>query len=173
MPGEQILVIGVNNKNIKIVTESSLYQCWMQWAFLLIGFMTTFESDIKKATFPDEKIFTFISDFNNFGHLIPQDKVKDWQSTEDTCKFSVEGIGEAGLKIIDKEPFKTVKYTADGKVPFNFYLWIQLKQVAENDTRIKLTIKADLNPMMKMMVSKHVKKFLNMLGDAIAAYNKY
>ncbi len=133
--------------------------------------MTKFESDIKQALHSEEKIFAFISNFNNFENLIPKDKISDWQSTEDSCRFKVDGIGEAGLKIIEKEPFKTVKYSTDGKVPFNFYLWVQLKSVATNDTRIKLTLKADLNPMMKMMVSKHVKKFLNMLGDAIAQYH--
>ncbi len=135
--------------------------------------MTKFESEIKKVSQSDEKIFKFISDFNNFKSLIPQDKIKNWQSTEDTCKFSVDGIGDAGLRIVEKQASTTVKYSTDGKVPFNFFLWIQLKQVAENDTRIKLTIKADLNPMMKMMVGKHVKKFLNMLGDAIANYGGY
>ncbi|WP_282036925.1 SRPBCC family protein [Saccharicrinis aurantiacus] len=135
--------------------------------------MTKFESEIKKVSQSDEKIFKFISDFNNFESLIPQDKIKNWQSTEDTCKFSVDGIGDAGLRIVEKQASTTVKYSTDGKVPFNFFLWIQLKQVAENDTRIKLTIKADLNPMMKMMVGKHVKKFLNMLGDAIANYGGY
>lgn len=133
--------------------------------------MVKFESDIKKANQNDETIFAFISNFNNFEDLIPKDKISDWQSTDDTCKFKVEGIGDAGLKIIDKEPHKTVKYSTDGKVPFNFHLWVQLKQVEENDTRIKLTIKADLNQMMKMMVSKHIKKFLNMLGDSIANYH--
>ncbi len=133
--------------------------------------MTKFESDIKSALHNEEKIFTFISDFNNFKELIPQDKIKDWESTADTCRFKVDGIGEAGLKIVEKEPSKVVKYSTDGKVPFNFFLWVQLKKVSDNDTKIKLTIKADLNPMMKMMVSKHVKKFLNMLGDAIANYH--
>lgn len=133
--------------------------------------MIKFESEIKKSLHNEEKIFGFISDFNNFEHLIPKDKIQDWKSTEDTCRFKVEGIGDAGLKIVDREPFKTVKYTTDGKVPFNFYLWVQLKKVGEDDTRIKLTIKADLNPMMKMMVSSHIKKFLNMLGDAIAGYH--
>ncbi len=141
------------------------------WAFLMNNKMTKFESDIKQALHSEEKIFAFISNFNNFENLIPKDKISDWQSTEDSCRFKVDGIGEAGLKIIEKEPFKTVKYSTDGKVPFNFYLWVQLKSVATNDTRIKLTLKADLNPMMKMMVSKHVKKFLNMLGDAIAQYH--
>ncbi len=132
--------------------------------------MTTFESEIKKALFSADKIFKFVSDFNNFEQLIPKDKLKDWQSTEDHCSFKVEGIGDAGLRIVDREPFKTVKYCSEGKIPFNFYLWVQLKEVAENDTRIKLTIKSDLNPMMKMMVSNHVKKFLNMLAEAIANY---
>ena len=85
--------------------------------------MTTFESDIKKTVHRDEKVFDFISNFNNFKELIPQDKIQDWQSTEESCRFKVDGIGDAGLKIVDKEPFKTVKYSTDGKVPFNFYLW--------------------------------------------------
>ncbi len=133
--------------------------------------MTKFESDIKIAPHSQEKIFSFISNFNNFEDLIPQDKIKDWESTEDTCRFKVDGIGEAGLKIIEKEPFKTVKFSTDGKVPFNFFLWVQLKEVADNDTRIKLTLKADLNPMMKMVVAKPINKFLNMLGDSIAGYH--
>lgn len=133
--------------------------------------MTKFESDIKQVNHNDNKVFSFIANFNNFQHLIPQDKIQNWQSTEDSCRFSVDGIGEAGLKIVDKEPFKTVKYSTDGKVPFNFYLWVQLKKVDQADTRIRLTLKADLNPMMKMMVGKQVKKFLNMLGDAIANYH--
>lgn len=133
--------------------------------------MTQFESDIKVAPHNQEKIFSFISNFNNFKDLFPQDKIKDWESTEETCRFKVDGIGEAGLKIIEKEPFKTVKFSTDGKVPFNFFLWVQLKEIADNDTRIKLTLKADLNPMMKMVVSKPIKKFLNMLGDSIAGYH--
>ena len=61
-----------------------------------------------------------------------------------------------------------IKYTAEGKTPFNFFLWIQLKEVAEDDTRVKLTIKADMNPMIKMMASKPIKKFLGVLVEAIA-----
>lgn len=133
--------------------------------------MVKFESKVKTILHPDEKVFTFLSDFDNFGELIPKDKVTDWQSNGDSCKFKVEGIGDAGLKIIEKEPSKTIKYTADGKVPFNFFLWIQLKQVSDNDTKLKLTLKAELNPMMKMMVSSPIKKFLEMLSEAIANYH--
>ena len=133
--------------------------------------MAKFESEVKKANASADVVYGFISNFNNFQHLIPKDKITDWESDDDSCSFKVEGLGEAGLKIIDKEENKTLKYTAQGKVPFDFYLWIQLKEVSNNDTCVKLTIKADMNPMMKMMASKHVKTFLNMLGDAIVNYN--
>ncbi len=130
--------------------------------------MTTFESAIKKSSHPAEKMFNFLADFDHFGEVIPKDKINNWQSFGDSCRFSIDPVGEVGLRIVDKEAPKVIKYTAEGKTPFNFFLWIQLKEVAEDDTRVKLTIKADMNPMIKMMASKPVKKFLEVLSDAIA-----
>nr|WP_321407296.1 SRPBCC family protein [uncultured Carboxylicivirga sp.] len=132
--------------------------------------MTTFESDIKKSTYSSEIIFNFLADFDHFGDLIPKDKITNWQSNGDSCRFTIDPVGEVGLRIIEKEEFKTIKYTAEGKTPFNFFLWIQLKEVAEDDTRIKLTIKADMNPMIKMVASKPINKFLEVLSDAIAKH---
>ena len=132
--------------------------------------MTKFESDIKKSTYPAETIFNFLADFDHFGDVIPQDKISNWQSFGDSCRFTIDPVGEVGLRIVEKEEFSTIKYTAEGKTPFNFFLWIQLKEVAEGDTRIKLTIKADMNPMIKMVASKPVKKFLDVLSDGIAKH---
>ncbi|MBN2744064.1 MAG: SRPBCC family protein [Marinilabiliaceae bacterium] len=131
---------------------------------------STFESSVKSVSYAPESIYNLLCDFNNFSDVIQNDKVKDWQSTTDTCRFKVEGVGEVGLRIIDREPFSTIKYTADGKTPFNFYLWVQIKAVADDDSRIKLTIKADMNPMMKMVASQPIQKFLDMLADAIAGH---
>lgn len=132
--------------------------------------MTKFESDIKKSAYPAEAIFNFLSDFDHFGDLIPQDKISNWQSAGESCRFTIDPVGEVGLRILEKEEYKTIKYTAEGKTPFNFFLWIQLKEVGEGDTRIKLTIKADMNPMIKMVASKPVKKFLDVLSDGIAKH---
>ncbi|MBI9063744.1 MAG: SRPBCC family protein [Marinilabiliaceae bacterium] len=132
--------------------------------------MTTFESSIKKNASSQERIYSFLSDFDHFAEVIPKDKISNWQSDGDSCRFTVDPLGEVGLRIVEKESSKTIKFTAEGKVPFNFFLWIQLKEVSENDTRIKLTIKADMNPMVKMMASKPVKKFLETLADGIAAH---
>ena len=132
--------------------------------------MTKFESRIGKLDTSGEKAFGFLSDFRNFSRFIPEDKVKEWEASAEQCKFTVDGIGKAGLKIIEKEPDKLIKISGDGTAGLEFYFWIQIKEIEENDTRIKLTIKADLNPMMKMVAAKPLKSFVNLMIDKIEEY---
>ena len=133
--------------------------------------MTKYESEIKVVPHPGEKIFNFLSDFDNFGELLPKDKIKNWQSFGDHCTFEIEMVGEVGLRIVEKTPFDTIKYVAEGNTPVNFFLWVQIKEVAESDSRIKLTIKADMNPMIKMVARETIKKFLEVLADGIASHD--
>lgn len=128
---------------------------------------TKFESKVGKLNASDERVYSFLSDFNNFKQFIPADKVNDFESSEDHCKFSVPGMGSVGLRIVEKEPFKALKVAGEGMANQQFFLWIQLKQMEATDTRIKLTIKADLNPMIKMMASKPLQNFLDKLVETI------
>lgn len=128
---------------------------------------TTIESKTGKVDSSAEKIYTFLSDFTHFEHLIPQDKIENWQANEEECSFSVKGVGQFGMKIIEKEPFKLVKVANTPKVPFDFFLWIQLKELAENDTRIKITIKAYLNPMLKMVAKKPLQQMVDTIVDQL------
>jgi carbon monoxide dehydrogenase subunit G len=128
---------------------------------------TTIESKIGQINAPAERVFNFLSNFNNFKHFIPPDKVKDWESTPDSCSFSVEGLGKTGLRIIEKTPFSTIKITGAEGSPMSFYFWMQLKEANENDTRVKLTIKADLNPFLKMMATKPLQNFVDTLVEQL------
>jgi len=125
--------------------------------------MTKIESRIGIIKESEEKIFTFLSNFDNFRELIPEDQVSNWESTGDTCKFDVKGIGTVGLKIIEKEPNKLVKMTNDGGKPVPFFIWIQVREVAENDSRIKITADVKINPVMAAMIKKPLKSFVDTL----------
>ncbi len=125
--------------------------------------MTRIESRIGLVKQPAEKIFNYISNFNNFNQLIPEDKVKDFESSNDTCRFKVEGIGQAGLRIIEKEPHKLIKISSDEETTFDLLLWIQIKEVEPGDSRIKITTEVNLNPMMANMVRKPLKNFIDTL----------
>ena len=132
--------------------------------------MTTFESAAQKAECNEMEIFSLLSDLNNIEKIkdkIPQDKVRDLEFDTDSCRFTVDMVGQIGLRIIEREPPKTIKFAAD-QSPVSFNLWIQLKQVEENDTRIKVTVKADLNPMLKMVASKPMETFVNKLAEMLS-----
>lgn len=126
-----------------------------------------FESRIGKINHSAEVIYNLLSDFRNFSGLIPTDKIKNWQATADECHFTVDMVGDTGLKIVEKEKGKLIKITAIGENPYNFFFWIQLKEVVPYDTRIKLTLKIDLNPMLKMMAAKPIQTFLDGLIDQL------
>ena len=123
------------------------------------------ESKVGKLSKNSEEVFNFLTNFNNFSKLIPQDKIKNWIASEDSCSFEIEKVGMIGLEIVEKEPFKLIKIKGSETVPYKFFLWIQLKEIDPNDTRIKLTIKANLNPMIKSVAKKPLQEFVDSLVD--------
>ncbi|MDR1919441.1 MAG: SRPBCC family protein [Tannerellaceae bacterium] len=133
--------------------------------------MTEFISDIKTVPYNDERIFGVLSDLTNLERMkdrIPQDKMKDFSFDRDSCQFSVDPVGKITFQIVEREPNKTIKFaTTDSPVPLN--MWIQLKQLAENDTRMKLTVRADLNPFIKPMVSKPLQDALEKISNILAS----
>ena len=75
--------------------------------------MTTFESPIKIIKAPQEKIFNKLYDLNNLESVkdrIPQDKISDFTFDTDTVSFSVAPVGKIGLRIIEREPYRTIKF---------------------------------------------------------------
>ena len=133
--------------------------------------MTTYESDIKTISSNEEVVFGILSDLNNLKEILDHttltDKVKDLQFQTDNCSFIVEGFGKMGFKIIEREPFKTIKLVSEN-APVEINIWIQLKQSTENETQMKLTLKADLPVMIKMMIDKKLKEGINLIADVLA-----
>jgi carbon monoxide dehydrogenase subunit G len=125
----------------------------------------TVESKIVKIKSSEDRIFRFLSDFRNFDSFIPPD-IQDWQSEEDSCSFTVKGQ-RAGLQFVLKEPYSTLKISGSEDTPYNFYFWIQLKSLGNYETALKMTIKADLNMMMRAAAKKPLKQFLDQLADQL------
>jgi len=125
------------------------------------------ESRIGKIVADQERVYNLIADFSNLGMYVPQDKVSAFKSDADSCSFQIEKMGNFGMRIIEREPYKLVKIANDENVPFQFKMWIQLKEVNAQDTRVKVTLKADLNPMLKMVAKKPLTTFVDTLVDRL------
>ena len=125
--------------------------------------------------YSQEQVYGKLSDLNNLEAVkdrIPTDKVQDLQFDADTVSFSVSPVGRLSLRIVNREAPKCIKLEAvNSPLPFN--LWIQLLPVTENECKMKLTIKAEINMFLKGMVSKPMQDGLEKLADmlAIIPYN--
>ena len=125
-----------------------------------------YESKQRQVTKPASMIYRFISDFTVFTPAV-QDKVEEWSATPDECSFKVKGMRVA-LRIIDREENNYVKITGGEGVPMDFTFWIQMKEVAECDTRIRMVLHAEMNFAIKMMIGKKIQPALDQMVDAIA-----
>lgn len=133
--------------------------------------MTEFVSEIKQIPQNDERIYAMLSDLSNLERIkdrIPQDKIKDFEFDSDSCSFSVSPVGKITFQIVDREPCKTIKFQTTNS-PVSLFLWIQLKQVQEMDTRMRLTVRAELNSFLKPMVSKPLQDALDKISTVLAS----
>lgn len=119
---------------------------------------------------PSGMIYESLSDFSRFTPILA-DKVDGWEATADTCTFKVKGFN-MGLRIVERRPNEMIKVTGDEGSPMEFALWMQLKEVASADTRMRLVLHAKLNMMMKMMIGKKLQSGIDQIADQIAeAFN--
>ncbi len=133
--------------------------------------MTTYESNVKTLVSGDEAVFELISDMTNLELLKDDPRVKekfsDMSFDADSCSFTVDMLGKVEIRIVEREPNKTVKMELHNvPVPMNF--WIQLKGVSENDTKMKLTLKGDFPMMIKMMVDSKLKDGIDLIANYLA-----
>ena len=132
--------------------------------------MSKFESSIKQIPYSQESVYRSLSDLSNLEKVrdrVPQDKVKDFSFDQDTVNMSVSPVGDISMRIVEREEPKCIKFeTTKCPLPFNF--WIQLLPVTATTCKMRLTIKADINPFIKGMVSKPLQEGLEKIADALA-----
>ena len=131
--------------------------------------MTKFESTIKQIQAPQQKVYDMLSDLNNLERVkdrLPEDKLKDLAFDRDSVSVNVAPVGNLTLRVVNREEPKTIKFeTEQSPIPFNF--WIQLVAMDEENCKMKLTVKADLNPFIKGVVSGPLQEGLEKIADAL------
>ena len=131
--------------------------------------MSKFESSIRQINFPQQVVYQGLSNLDNLSKIqdrIPEDKANDLTFDNDSVSINVPPVGKITMRIVDREEPKTIKFeTVESPLPFNF--WIQLLPVTETSCKMKLTLKAELNPFIKGMVSKPLKDGIEKIADVL------
>ena len=128
-----------------------------------------FVSEIKRIPHKAEHIYGMLSDLSNLERVkdrIPAGKVKDFTFDSDSCSVSVDPVGKICFQIVEREPNQLIKFATTNS-PIPLHLWIQLKEVAEADTCMKLTVGAELNPFIKQMVAKPLQEAIDKMAEVL------
>ena len=134
---------------------------------------TKYESKITSAPCSAQQIYQVMSNLQNLERvrdMIPKDKIQEMEIEPDRVRLKVDGLAQKiTIAIVDRIENDTVKFGAEG-IPMDANFWIQLKELAPNDTRIKLTVKADIPMMFKMMIGKKLQDGLDQAADMLAQF---
>ena len=142
--------------------------------------LNKYVSDIKLINHNQQIVFNYLSNFENLsGYLnsgliekitekVPQIKITNFQSDQDSCKFNVTGLGVAKIKIVKREPFKSIKIESSGGLPLSFTFWIQLIPVDQFQTKMRLTLHAEMSMMIKMVAGSKLEEGINQLADTLS-----
>ena len=149
--------------------------------------MAKYESGVKQVNAPVERVYAVLSDMERLRPMIEvaqnnemfkekvreagQDpavleKLKDLTLSTDRIAFPAPMVGEVALAIVEREQDRCVKFQRE-RSPIEANLWIQVLPVTETTSKMRVTIKADLNPMVKMMVGSKLEKGIDQFADML------
>ncbi len=130
-----------------------------------------YESSIQTVAASAHDIYRVLGNMENIAlvkDLIPQDKVQELSYDKDSVHIKVDGLGQKlCIRIVDSEEDSVLKYGIDN-LPMGMNFWVQMREVGQNDSRIKLTLKADLPMMFKMMLDKKLQDGIEQAAVVLA-----
>lgn len=128
--------------------------------------MTNIKSKTQTIAASAEKIYQFLSDFNNLEKLMPE-KVSNWSSTMTTCSFTIQGMATLNMAQGNNKENELVHMKAEGKNPFHYDLNTHIASQGDDSTDVFVELNADMNPMVAMMAKKPLENFVNILVNEL------
>jgi carbon monoxide dehydrogenase subunit G len=127
--------------------------------------MTIIESTVSIDK-PVNEVFEFLSDLNNHQQLMPEN-IYNWSSTKDEAKFTIQNMAKLALKVSSIIKDKEIIVKPSEVAPFELELKWTLTDAGEGKTVATHTISADLNMMMKMVISGPLQKLVDHEANAL------
>jgi carbon monoxide dehydrogenase subunit G len=143
--------------------------------------LSKYTSDVKIVNHNEQVVFNYLANFQNLSSYlnsgliekitekVPQIKITDFTSDQNSCKFNITGMGVAEIRIVNREPFKTIKVESSGVLPVSFTFWIQLMPVDSFQTKMRLTLHVEMSMIIKMMAGSKLEDGIDKLADTLSS----
>ncbi|MDX9811544.1 MAG: hypothetical protein RBU28_04100 [Bacteroidales bacterium] len=124
---------------------------------------TILESRKGSVTGTPEEVYNFVTDIRNFGSLIPDGYITDWEAAKDSGSFSVSPLGSVNFRLDESKPFTMVSYKGLALSTANFALDLIIEPGEAGMADVKVRLGTDLNPVLRMMADAPARRFLETL----------
>jgi hypothetical protein len=121
--------------------------------------MTNIESIVSIES-PINVVFDFLADLNNHQQLMPEN-IYNWSSTKDEARFTIQNMAKLAIKVSSIIQNKEIIAKPSEAVPFDMELKWTLNDLGDGKTQATHTFSAELNMMMKMIVSAPLQKLVD------------
>jgi hypothetical protein len=135
--------------------------------------LSHFESRRSRLNCSAEEVFRFVTDIRNFERFLPEKSVANWTAEKDSCSFSVPMAGAIKVRLAGKEEFSKVVFNGDALKENDFTLVLDILENSERNAEVQVALTAELNPMLKMIASKPVAQFLELLLKEMEAFSDW
>lgn len=151
--------------------------------------LSKFESEVKFIPQPNVYVYSRFADLSNLGAIkerladpevqerigqqVPADKVEELKKYVEAMTFDTDSIqiasplGNISLRIVERDEPKCVKLASEG-APVQLYVWIQLLPHGEAETKMRVTVGAEVNFFMKGMVAKPLQQAADGLAQMLS-----
>ena len=129
------------------------------------GLMTKINSNPVEIQTSAKNVLDLLSNFDNFSTLLPP-QVTNWQSTEDSCSFTIQNMATLAMRIKEKSADRLV-IESEPPSPFPFELICELEELSENSCRSTIRLHAEMSMMIAMMAKNPLQNFVNILNDQL------
>lgn len=111
-----------------------------------------------------KSLFEFLGDFKNFGNILPEDKVTDFNFSGDECSFNIKGITKMSIRLTEKKEFEYILFKSEGLAKFNFFLKAIFLGSPESSGECRIELSGDMNPFIKSMAEKPLTELVNSMS---------
>ena len=152
--------------------------------------LSKFESEVKFIPQQQQAVYDRFSDLNNLSAIkerlsdpsvqeqlsqqVPADKIEELRKYADGLSFETDAIhlssplGQITLRVVERDEPKCIKFASEG-APVQLYVWIQLLPHGEMESKMRVTVGAEVNFFMKGMVAKPLQQAADGLANMLSA----
>lgn len=152
--------------------------------------LSKFESEVKIIPQAQTILYSRFADLNNFagikdamnnpdvqqrlGEQVPADKLEEVKKYAEGLSFETDAIhissplGQITLRVVEREEPKCIKFASEG-APVQLYVWIQLLPHGDYESKLRVTVGAEVNFFMKGMVAKPLQQAADGLANMLSA----